>query len=68
MLPDPRPYFAGLDGKTLRGIRKRLLTRLVAVKTDYVLALKDNHPQLYDDVSLWLNTEADRSRSLFMKR
>lgn len=44
------------------GCQKAIADKLVAAKADYVLALKDNHLQLYDDVSLWLNTEADQGR------
>lgn len=29
---------------------------------DYVLALKDNHPTLHEDVRLWMDTETAQDR------
>jgi predicted transposase YbfD/YdcC len=43
------------------GCQKAIAKQIIQAEADYVLALKDNHPQLCDDVSLWLNTEADKS-------
>ncbi|CAK0768807.1 hypothetical protein CCP3SC5AM1_580012 [Gammaproteobacteria bacterium] len=42
------------------GCQKSIAEQLVQGGGDYVLALKDNHPQLGEDVSLWLDTEADK--------
>jgi predicted transposase YbfD/YdcC len=36
--------------------------RIIEAEADYVLALKDNHPQLSEDVRLWLDTEVARGR------
>jgi len=36
--------------------------KIVQKKADYVLALKDNHPQLFEDVRLWLDSEFDAQR------
>ncbi|MGZ5011787.1 MAG: ISAs1 family transposase [Methylobacter sp.] len=42
------------------GCQKVIAEQVIQEKADYVLALKDNHPQLYDDVSLWLDTQAEK--------
>jgi predicted transposase YbfD/YdcC len=42
------------------GCQKTIAKQIIQAKADYVLALKDNHPQLCDDVRLWLDTEADK--------
>jgi predicted transposase YbfD/YdcC len=42
------------------GCQKAIAEKIILAEADYVLALKDNHPQLCDNVSLWLNTEADK--------
>jgi predicted transposase YbfD/YdcC len=38
------------------GCQKRIAHDIVAQQADYVLALKENHATLYDDVKLWLDT------------
>ena len=43
------------------GCQKAIAKQIIQTEADYVLALKDNHPHLCDDVSLWLNAEADKS-------
>lgn len=40
------------------GCQKAIAQQLVEAGADYVLALKDHHPSLCQDVSLWLDTEA----------
>jgi predicted transposase YbfD/YdcC/predicted RNase H-like HicB family nuclease len=40
------------------GCQKAIAQQIVEAGADYVLALKDNHPSLCQDVSLWLDTEA----------
>ena len=42
------------------GCQKAIAEAITEAKADYVLALKDNHPQLCEDVSLWLDTEATK--------
>lgn len=42
------------------GCQKAIAKQISQAKADYVLALKDNHPQLCDDVRLWLDTQADK--------
>lgn len=44
------------------GCQKTIARQIVEAGADYVLALKDNHPQLSEDVRLWLDTEAARGR------
>ena len=44
------------------GCQKTIAQQIVEAGADYVLALKDNHPQLSEDVRLWLDTEAARGR------
>lgn len=44
------------------GCQKTLARDIVDAGADYGLALKDNHPQLSEDVRLWLDTEAARGR------
>src|SRR5574342_650743 len=39
------------------GCQKTIARQIVAAGADYVLALKDNHPTLCEDVQLWLETE-----------
>jgi predicted transposase YbfD/YdcC len=39
------------------GCQKNIAQAIVAQQADYVLALKENHPTLYDDVKLWLDTQ-----------
>lgn len=39
------------------GCQKAIAQTLVEAGADYVLALKDNHPTLCEDVQLWLETE-----------
>lgn len=38
------------------GCQKRIAQAIVEQQADYVLALKENHATLYDDVKLWLDT------------
>jgi predicted transposase YbfD/YdcC len=42
------------------GCQKAIATQIVEAGADYVLALKDNHPQLSEDVGLWLDREVAR--------
>lgn len=42
------------------GCPKAIAQPIVAAGADYVLALKDNHPTLCEDVQLWLETEVAR--------
>ena len=44
------------------GCQKAIARQIVEARADYVLALKDNHPTLSEDVKLWLDTEAERQR------
>jgi len=44
------------------GCQKTIARDIIEAGADYVLALKDNHPQLSEDVRLWLDTEAARGR------
>src|SRR5512144_2918586 len=44
------------------GCQKMIARDIVEAGADYVLALKDNHPQLREDVQRWLDTETDRGR------
>lgn len=39
------------------GCQKRIAQAIVEQQADYVLALKENHATLYDDVQLWLDTQ-----------
>jgi len=38
------------------GTQKQIAQQIIDKKADYVLALKNNHPTLYEDVSLFLNS------------
>jgi len=44
------------------GCQKTIAETIVTAQADYVLALKDNHPTLCEDVKLWLDTENAKSR------
>jgi predicted transposase YbfD/YdcC len=44
------------------GCQKDIAALIVEKKADYVLALKDNHPTLAEDVGLWLDTEYEANR------
>lgn len=44
------------------GCQKSIAKDIVEAGADYVLALKDNHPTLCDDVKLWLDTETEKGR------
>jgi len=44
------------------GCQKAIAQKIVEHKADYVLALKDNHPQLFEDVTLWLDSERHAQR------
>ena len=46
------------------GCQKAIAEQIVQGGGDYVLALKDNQPQLREDVSLWLDTEAGKEEAL----
>ena len=37
------------------GCQKNIAAAIIEQKADYVLALKENHPTLYEDVKLWLD-------------
>jgi predicted transposase YbfD/YdcC len=39
------------------GCQKSIARQIIEAEGDYVLALKDNHPTLCEDVRLWLDTE-----------
>lgn len=41
------------------GCQKKIAGQIIEGGADYVLALKENHPQLYKDVSLWLDSKFD---------
>ena len=53
-----------LEGATVTvdaiGCQKTLAEQVIEQGADYVLALKDNPPQLHEDVRLWLDTQAGR--------
>jgi predicted transposase YbfD/YdcC len=42
------------------GCQKNIAAEIIQGEADYVLALKDNHPQLCEDAKLWLDTEAGK--------
>jgi|SRR5512138_93104 predicted transposase YbfD/YdcC len=44
------------------GCQKAIARTIVEAGADYVLALKDNHPTLSEEVRLWLDTETARGR------
>lgn len=44
------------------GCQKAIAETIVTAQADYVLALKDNHPNLCEDVKLWLDTENANGR------
>jgi len=44
------------------GCQKAIARTLVEAGADYVLALKDNHPTLHEEVRLWLDTETAQGR------
>lgn len=44
------------------GCQKEIATKIIEKEADYVLALKENHPQLHEDVRLWLDTELEQKR------
>ena len=44
------------------GCQKAIAKTIIDAGADYVLALKDNHPTLREDVQLWLDTEVARGR------
>lgn len=44
------------------GCQKSIIEKIHKQKADYVVALKDNHPTLCEDVELWLNQEFDQKR------
>lgn len=46
------------------GCQKAIAQTIVDAGADYVLALKDNHPTLCEDVQLWLDTEVACGRLL----
>ncbi len=39
------------------GCQRQIAQAMIEQKADYVLALKENHPTLYHDVKLWLDTQ-----------
>lgn len=44
------------------GCQKAIADTIIEAEADYVLALKKNQPQLYADVTLWLDTEIAQGR------
>ena len=44
------------------GCQKAIAETIISGQADYVLALKDNHPTLCEDVRLWLDTENAQGR------
>ena len=50
------------------GCQKNIARQIVKQGADYVLALKDHHPQLCEDVKLWLDSELDRDAALRAQR
>jgi len=50
------------------GCRKTIAKRIVDGGADTVLALKDNHPTLHEDVTLWLDSEITKSRRFRRRR
>jgi predicted transposase YbfD/YdcC len=44
------------------GCQKAIAQTIIDGQADYVLALKENHPTLYEDVQRWLDTEVTRGR------
>lgn len=44
------------------GCQKAIARQIVAAGADYVLALKDNHPTLHDDVQVYLDTAVGQGR------
>jgi hypothetical protein len=44
------------------GCQKTIAKTIIDAKADYLLALKDNHKELCDDVSLWLDMETVSGR------
>jgi len=44
------------------GCQKNIAKAIIDAKADYLLALKDNHKTLCEDVSLWLDTETAAER------
>ena len=53
------------------GCQKHIAGTIIDAKADYLLALKDNHKGLCEDVRLWLEKETAaggrRSRKLWIK-
>ncbi|MDG4549407.1 MAG: ISAs1 family transposase [Candidatus Contendobacter sp.] len=58
-LLDLRGAVVSLDAM---GCQKAIAQTLVEAGADYVLALKDNHPTLCEEVQFWLDTEVARGR------
>lgn len=44
------------------GCQKAIAQTIIEGEADYVLALKENHPTLYEEGRLWLDTEVARAR------
>lgn len=44
------------------GCQKNIAAKIIEHKADYVLALKDNHADLCEDVQLWMDSELDAQR------
>jgi len=44
------------------GCQKSVAKKITACGADYVLALKDNHRQLFEDVQFWLDSEKNAQR------
>lgn len=47
--------------------QKDITKQISKAKADYILALKNNHKTLYEDVSLWLNTQFDNEKLAIVK-
>ena len=58
-LLDLRGAVVSLDAM---GCQKAIAQTIVEAGADYVLALKDNHPTLCEEVQFWLETEVARGR------
>jgi predicted transposase YbfD/YdcC len=43
------------------GTQKTIAKKIIDNEADYILALKDNHKNLNEDVQLYLDTEYDKS-------
>ena len=44
------------------GCQKEIVRQIVDAEADYVLALKNNHPILYNEAKLWIDAEVQQGR------